>query len=155
MKLLGRLLAWPLALLILFEEWGWDPLRRLGARVVTWLRLQRLEALIRALPPYAALALFVLPTLALLPVKLLALWLIAQGRVVLGAAVILGAKLIGTALLAWLFSLTREALLRLTWFARLYGSWTAFKERLLAHVRASWPWRWARVLKRRVLRGRR
>ncbi|NTW42562.1 MAG: HAMP domain-containing histidine kinase, partial [Cellulomonadaceae bacterium] len=38
-----------------------------------------------------------LPTLALLPVKLLALWLIGQGQVIFGTLVILIAKLVGTA----------------------------------------------------------
>jgi hypothetical protein len=46
------------------------------------------------------------------------------------------------------FTLTRDALLRLAWFAWLYGRWTAFKDALLARARASWPWRWARATKR-------
>ena len=39
------------------------------------------EGRIHQLPPYGALAIFLLPTLLLLPVKLLALWLIGQGKV--------------------------------------------------------------------------
>ncbi|MBA2672663.1 hypothetical protein [Ramlibacter sp.] len=149
LKALLRLLSWPLALVILFEEWGWEPLQRLFVRLAHALGLQWLEARIRALPPYAALALFLLPTLSLLPVKLLALWLIGQGQLLWGTLVIVAAKLVGTAILARLFTLTRHALLRLAWFAVLYARWTRFKEALLAQVRASWPWRAGRVLKRR------
>jgi hypothetical protein len=145
----GRFASWPLALLILFEEWGWQPLQQAVAWLGARLGLQWLESRIRALPPYAALAVFLLPSLMLLPVKLLALWLIGNGHVVLGTAVIVAAKIAGTAVVARLFTLTQPALMRLGWFARLYGRWTAWKEALLAYVRASWPWRWGRVARRR------
>jgi hypothetical protein len=59
---------------------------------------------------------------------------------------------------ARLFQLTRDSLLRLGWFARWYGRWTAWKDALLAHVRASGPWRRARRQKaaiRRYFRRRR
>ncbi|GAB2606875.1 hypothetical protein GCM10027034_45250 [Ramlibacter solisilvae] len=148
LQALGRLLAWPLALLILFEEWGWEPLQRALLRLAQALRLEWIEPRIRALPPYAALALFLLPTLLLLPVKLLALWLIGHQHALLGGAVIVTAKVAGTAVVARLFSLTQPALLRLDWFASLYLRWTAWKNALLAHVRASWPWRWGRAMKR-------
>jgi len=150
---LRRLATGLLALLILFEEWGWEPLQRALAWVGRLPLLRQLEAAIGRLGPRAALAVFLLPTLALLPVKLLALWLIGQGQALLGAAVIVLAKLVGTAVVARLFTLTRPALLRLAWFARWYGRWSAWKAALLAQVRASWAWRAARALKRR-LRGR-
>lgn len=141
-----------LALLILFEEWGWEPLQRLMARIGRLPVLRRLEALITRLPPRAALAVLLLPTLLLLPVKLLALWLIGQGKALLGGVVIVLAKLVGTALVARLFTLTQPALMTMPWFARLYGRWTAWKAALLARVRASWAWRVGRVFKRRVRR---
>jgi len=88
--------------------------------------------------------------LLLLPIKLLALGLIAQGQRVLGLVVIVLAKLVGTAVVARLFALTRPALMQLPWFARAYGRWTAWKTALLARVRASWAWRTARVVRRRL-----
>ncbi len=148
-RVLGRIAAWPLALLILFEEWGWEPLQRALVRLGEALHLQWLEARIRRLPPYPALVLLVVPSLLLFPVKLLALWLMGHGHVVQGALVIAAAKLVGTALMARLFLLTRDALLRLAWFATLYARWMAFKQALLERVRASWPWRWGRAMKRR------
>ena len=151
-RLLKNLFSGLLALLILFEEWGWEPLQRALAWVGRLPGLRWLEARIRALPPYAALALFLLPTAMLLPVKLLALWLIGQGKVWAGTLVILGAKLVGTAIVARLFALTQPALMQLAWFARLFTRWVSWKEALLAQVRASWPWRLGRVMKQRMKR---
>jgi hypothetical protein len=144
------------ALLILFEEWGWEPLQALLARLTRLPGLAWLERRIAALPPYAALAVFFVPALALLPLKLAALWIVGQGHAVLGLLLILGAKVVGTAVVARLFALTRPALMSLDWFARLYGRWLAWKERLLARVRASAVWAVARSVKawvRGVLKG--
>jgi hypothetical protein len=149
-SVLLALLKWPLALVILFEEWGWEPLQRLLARIGRWPGFRWIEGRLRSLPPYAALALFAVPALLLLPVKLAALWLIHQGRTALGLAIIVAAKVIGTAIVARLFTLTQPALMRLGWFARWYTRWTAWKDHLLAQVRASAAWRLARLLKRRA-----
>ena len=51
-RTLLRAASWPLALLILFEEWGWVPLRRALFAIVRAMGLQRLEPRIRSLPPY-------------------------------------------------------------------------------------------------------
>jgi hypothetical protein len=151
-RLLKNLFSGVLALLILFEEWGWEPLQRALAWVGRLPGLRWLEERIRALPPYAALALFLLPTALLLPVKLLALWLIGQGKVWGGTLVIVGAKVLGTAIVARLFALTQPALMQLAWFARLFTRWVSWKEALLVQVRASWPWRLGRVMKQRMKR---
>jgi hypothetical protein len=152
LRLLKAVFSGLLALLILFEEWGWEPLQRLLARIGQLPGLRWLERRISALPPYAALALFLVPTLMLLPVKLLALWSMSRGKVVLGTLVILGAKVLGTAIVARLFTLTQPALMQLPWFARAFTRWTVWKNALLERVRASWPWRLSRQLKHRVLR---
>jgi hypothetical protein len=146
------LLQWLLALALLFEEWGWEPLARLLGQLARLPIIGWLERRIAALPPYGALAVFFLPALLLLPVKLLALWLISQGRTLLGVTVIVAAKLLGTAIVARLFMLTQSQLMQLAWFARLYARWTDWKAALLARVRASRPWRIARLLKLRVRR---
>jgi hypothetical protein len=151
-RILKNLFSGLLALLILFEEWGWEPLQRALAWIGRLPGLRWVERRILALPPYAALALFLLPTAMLLPVKLLALWLIGQGKVWAGTLVILGAKVVGTAIVARLFTLTQPALMQLAWFARLFMRWMNWKQALLAQVRASWPWRLGRVLKHRMKR---
>jgi hypothetical protein len=151
-----RALLWPVkwlvALVILFEEWGWAPLQRWLARLALWPGFRWLDAAIRRLPPYAALALLAVPALTLLPIKLSALWLIEQGHAFWGVTVILTAKVLGTAIVAHLFTLTQPALMRLPWFARRYTQWVQWKNRLLAQVRASLPWRTARVLRWQALR---
>ena len=153
LRALAALGAWLLALLIVFEEWGWVPLQALLARLGRWPGLRWVEARVQALPPWAALLVFALPAALLLPVKLLALWAVGHGHMVLGMAVIVLAKVAGTAVVARLFTLTQPALLQLPWFAWGYAHWLAFKERLLLRVRASWPWRLARVLKRQAQRS--
>jgi len=142
-----------LALVILFEEWGWEPLQR----ALRWLSripvMRQIEAATAQLPPGAALTVLLLPTLGLLPVKLLALWLIGTGQGLAGLAVIVVAKLFGTAVLAWLFALTQPALMRMPLFAAGYRRWYAWKESVLAWVRASWAWRTGRAVKTAVKRS--
>jgi hypothetical protein len=148
---LKSLLILPVALLILFEEWGWEPLKRAMAWLMRWPPLAWLERGIARLPPYAALLVFFTPTLLLLPVKLAALWLIGHGQAALGLLVVIVAKVAGTALIAWLFHLTQPALMQLAWFARFYSAWSLWKEAMFMRVRASWVWRAGRVIKKRVM----
>ena len=139
-----------LALLILFEEWGWEPLQRLMALLGRLPVLRRLEAAIAALPPRPALVVLLLPSLLLLPIKLLALGLVANGQAITGLGVVVAAKLLGTALVARLFALTRPALLQMPWFGRLYGRWVGWKGALLAQVRRTRVWRAGRAIKQAI-----
>lgn len=144
----GVLLA--LAAVVLFiEEWGWLPLTAWAARLSRWPPLQRLEAHIQTLSPRSALLLFLVPALALFPIKLFALWLIHLGHRLLGIAVIIAAKLLGTALVGRLFILTEPQLMHYAWFARALGWWRATKERVKAAVQASAAARALRAAKRR------
>lgn len=130
-----------LALVLIFEEWGWEPLARLMARLARLPLWARMEAFIVRLPPYGALIVFFVPALMLLPVKLLALYWISRGHTLLGLAVVLAAKMLGTAAVARLFALTQPALMRLAWFARLYGRWIPWKDALIARVKSAPVWR--------------
>ena len=139
-RLLRQLFLILAALVLLFEEWGWVPLaallRRLG-RLPFWAWLERHIA---ALPPWGAIAVFAAPAIALFPVKLLALFLIGRGHALMGLGVLIAAKLVGTALLAWLFTLTQPALMQLAWFARWYPRWKNWKDGVIAQVKASVLW---------------
>ncbi|KAF1048722.1 hypothetical protein [Xylophilus sp.] len=136
----------PLALLLLFEEWGWGPLSRAAAwlgRLPAWAWLERRIA---ALPSWAAVAVFGVPVLALVPVKLLALWLFGTGHAASGLALLVAAKVVGTAIVARLFTLTQPALMRYGWFARGYWRWKGWKDTLLLRFRSSAPWQaWRRL----------
>lgn len=141
-----------LALLIVFEEWGWRPLAEMLGMLARWRPWAIIESLIIRLPPYAALVVFVLPSALLLPLKFAALLLIANGQLLLATLLFAAAKLVATALIARLFVLTQPALMQIGWFARGYDIVMPWKEALVAQVRASWPWRAGRVWKERVRR---
>lgn len=139
-----------LAVVLLFEEWGWEPLAAALARLARLPLWAWLERRIAALPPWAAVLVFFVPMVALFPIKLLALYLFAKGYATAGLGLLLAAKLAGTAVLARLFSLTQPALMRLAWFAYGYPRWKAWKDALFEKVRRSAPWRAGRHMKRRI-----
>ena len=138
------------ALIVLFEEWGWKPLSDALAWLARFRIVAKLEGLVARLPPYAALLVFALPTVILFPVKLGAMWLLAQGKVATATATFVAAKIASTALVARLFMLTRPALMQIAWFARAYNWFMPWKDRLFAQIRASWVWRYGRMVKTRV-----
>ena len=142
LKTIGRRAV---ALLILFEQWGWLPLARALGQLARWPLIGRLEHRIGRLGPRVALVVLFVPALALLPIKLAALWLVALGRVALGLAVLVVAKLLGTALVARLYLLTQPQLMRLGWFARLHRRWIAWKTRVIASLVESPGWVAARA----------
>jgi hypothetical protein len=138
------------ALVVLFEEWGWKPLSDALAWLARFRIVAKLEGLIARLPPYAALFVFALPTAFLFPVKLAAMWLLAKGQVATATATFIAAKIASTALVARLFMLTRPALMQIAWFAQAYNWFVPWKDRLFAQIRASWVWRYGRMVKTRV-----
>lgn len=144
------------ALILIFEEWGWKPLSDLLgylARLKPWARV---ETWIAGLPPYGALLVFALPTTILLPVKLIGLWLLANGQALIAGLMLVGAKIVSTALVARIFMLTKPALMRIGWFAWGYAKFMPWKEALFAKIRASWTWRYGRLIKNVVrLRSKR
>ena len=113
-----------LAAAFLFEAWLWDKLTLLGHWLQDHLPFEALKRWIServaALPPWAALLLFVIPVILVQPLKLLALWLIFHGHVLLGALAFVAVKITGFGAIAFLFDLTRDKLLSLHWFAWLH-----------------------------------
>lgn len=144
MRLLRAVLVALMVPVLLFEEWGWVPLAAAVARLASHPMWAALERRIRALPPWAALASFMVPVLLLLPVKLGALWLFAEGHMATGLMLLAGAKLAGTALVARIFQLTQPSLMRIPLFARCYLRWKYWKDGVLQTVRAHPLWRSAR-----------
>lgn len=138
------------ALIVLFEEWGWKPLSDVLGWLARFRLIAKLEGLIARLPPYASLLVFALPTAILFPVKLAAMWLLAKGQVATATATFIAAKIASTALVARIFMLTKPALMRITWFARAYDWFMPWKTALFAQIRASWVWRYGRMVKTRI-----
>jgi hypothetical protein len=148
-------LAWEalqvaLALIIVFEEWGWQPLSRAIARLARIDAVARLEMWVVGLPPWPALAVFLVPSLLFFPLKLAALWLIAGGHIMTATLLFAFAKVAGTALYARIFQLTQPALMQLAWFARLYNWFVPWKDALIEHAKATPVWRAAVALKARM-----
>jgi hypothetical protein len=139
-----------LALILLFEEWGGRPLADLIARLRRFEIWARFENWLTMLPPYGALCAFVLPSCLIFPLKLAAVYLVATGHFVTAALLLIGAKVIGTAVLARIFVLTQPKLMQIGWFAKLYNTVLPWKDALFAYIRATWVWRYARVMKMRM-----
>lgn len=113
-----------LALLFLLEAWLWDHLQPLVARVVNvipwgdfkiWLA-RRIESL----PPWATLFVFAVPFVAMLPLKFLEVYFLATQNWLGAIAVILVVKIVGLGVTAFIFDVTRDKLLQMAWFARMY-----------------------------------
>ncbi len=146
-KILRNIALAPVLLVLLFEEWGWEPLARAFAKLGKLPLWARLEGVITRLPPWAALLAFAVPIITLIPIKFLALYLFSQGHMTTGLIMVIAAKVTGTALAARLFQLTEPALMRLAWFARLYVPYKRWKDRMLTQVRGSAIWRTVRKFK--------
>lgn len=148
-KWLTYSLIWIAALTLLFEEWLWERLSQLLSWFGQLPVLNQIEQWMSRLPPYAALACFALPFATLLPVNLLATYWIAHGWVNLGLTILIAAKLLGTAVLARIFTLTKPQLLSIDWFAKLYTRFTLFKQRLYGQLKATPAWQRLQVIKQR------
>jgi|SRR6185437_15678719 hypothetical protein len=158
-----------LALLFLLETWLWDHLAPLVAAVVNVVPWGRFKVVLKRgiekLPPWAALIVFIVPFIVLLPLKFLEVYFIAT-RNWLGATLVLVlAKLLGLGVTAFVFDATREKLLQMPWFARFYDwmmwarDWAHAKvepvrERMRQYVWLLRPQRAGRFL-RRLIRIRR
>jgi hypothetical protein len=114
-----------LALLFLAEAWFWARLEPLFRRLFAYLPWERIKAAIRSaaerLPPWAALILVVVPLGLVEPLKIFALWLMAQGQWLTGVLVFAFAQIAALGLGAFLFDLVRDRLLTMRWFARVYA----------------------------------
>ncbi len=151
---LKRLLTPPLmalaALLLFVEEVLWEALKRVMAALGRLPLIHAAETWLSRLPPYGAMAVFLAPGTLLLPVKLIALWLLAHGQVIAGCTLIISAKIAGTALVARIFTLTKPALLQLAWFAALHGWIMAWRERLYGYIQATAAWQRLAAIKRAI-----
>jgi hypothetical protein len=129
-------LWWLAAIALLLEEWLWDRLKRLMAQVARLPLWAQMERGLGRLPPWAALIALVFPSLVILPAKLFALFLLHAGHVFWGICIAISAKLVGTALVARVFTVTKPALMRMPWFARLHDRIMAWLDAAKAWVRS-------------------
>ncbi len=141
------------ALVILFLEWGWEPLASAFTKLLQQFGFKRLTDWVVSLPPYGALALFAAPAVCLIPIKLFAVYLFATGHPAVGVALIVLAKLTGTAVVARIYTLTQPQLMRIGWFKTAHDRFEPWKERMYAEIRASAAWRQGRIVRVDVKRA--
>lgn len=113
-----------LALIFLLEAWLWDRVEPIVARVVALIPLPRLKQWladrIEHLSPAATLPIFAVPFIVLAPFSLIEGWMLAHKYFLTGTALIVGQKIVGVGIIAFVFDLTRDKLLQMQWFRRLY-----------------------------------
>lgn len=142
MQKLKRLLlapfTWLAAIVFLIEEAIWDWTAKLMARLGALRLIHAIEQHIAALHPRWALFTFLLPSLILVPAKLVGLHAMAAGHWLIGGTVFILAKIAGMALFSRIFNLTRPALMQIGWFAHLYTWVMHYRNRIHAYL-DNWP----------------
>lgn len=93
-------------LFILFEEWVWFKLLRWMKALASLPVFKQIESVIREQNRWVSLILFIIPELAFIPVKLGVVWLFGNNHAYFGVILFIAAKLTGTALFAWMYSVT-------------------------------------------------
>ncbi len=132
MRRLLRPLWFLLAIVFLVEEWLWDhlvPTIRWIVDAIPWHAFKVwLAERVAQLSPPATLVVFLIPAAIYFGLELLAVWPMAKGRWVLALIVLCGAKLIGAAITAFAFDVTRDKLLQMRWFNRGYTTVTGWRD---------------------------
>jgi hypothetical protein len=127
-----------IALLFLMEAWLWDHLEPVVARIVNivpWGRFKTwIQRTIQNLPPWAALGVFVVPAIVLLPLKFLEVYFLAKQNWLGAVGVLLLAKLMGLGTTAFVFDATRDKLLQMAWFVRVYDWFMGARQWALAQT---------------------
>jgi hypothetical protein len=124
MKRLARPFWVALALVFLFEAWLWDILQPVVRRIVNIIPWGKIKPafirMVERLSPQETLVVFAIPFIVLLPVKFLEFWLLAHRQWIAAITVLVAAKLVGLGLTAFIFDATKDKLLQMAWFHRLY-----------------------------------
>ena len=113
-----------LALIFLLEAWLWDRVEPIIARIVALIPLPRLKqwlaGRVEHLSPGATLLVFAAPFILLAPLNLIEAWLLAHKYFVSATILIVLQKIVGVGIIAFVFDVTRDKLLRMNWFRSLY-----------------------------------
>jgi hypothetical protein len=127
-----------LAIIFLIEAWLWDHLEPVVAKIVAWIPLrefkQWLSDRVDALSPAMTLIVFAVPLIPLFPLKLVGLWLLAHEYWLAAVFTLAFAKFAGVGITAFIFDVTREKLLEMRWFEKLYEFILMIREKAKALV---------------------
>ena len=127
-----------LAIIFLIEAWLWDHLEPIVARIVALIPLrafkQWLAERVDTLSPAMTLIVFIVPVIPLFPLKLVGVWLLMHEHWLSAAFTILFAKLVGVGVTAFVFDVTRDKLLEMGWFEKIYDFIMALRAKCKALV---------------------
>jgi hypothetical protein len=127
-----------LAIVFLIEAWLWDHLEPIVASVVSLIPLrtfkQWLTERVDTLSPAMTLIVFIVPVLPLFPLKLVGMWLLVHEHWMSAVFTILFAKLLGVGVTAFVFDVTRDKLLEMGWFEKIYDFIMALRAKAKALV---------------------
>jgi hypothetical protein len=132
------------SLWMLFEDWVWDKILALMAFVGRLKAVNRFETFLARQNQYLLLTLFCVPFFIMIPAKVYGLYLIADGKVIRGAAIFVIAKGLITALVTRLFIISKDKILQIKSFAIFYYWFREKKEWLYSEVRKLPAWQRAR-----------
>lgn len=123
-------------------------IKPLGERLIRLPMVAGAMQWVARLGPYATLVLFLVPIVALEPLKLVAFYLMAKRQVVAGMILLGITELLKILIIERLFALSRKKLMSIPAFAWVYGFVTAW----LAYLQSLPPWqvvlRWVARVKR-------
>lgn len=160
-KGLRRSLLLILALLFLLEAWLWEFGGRWLGRAIAWLPLEqtkrRIQSFVEPLSPWATLPVFLVPLLLITPFNFVAGWLFVQGKVILGLFTILTQKMLGVAVLSFMFNACRPKLMQLGVVRTIYeflAGWYRAARRLTLPYREVAK-RWTSKARRKLVLHRR
>jgi hypothetical protein len=127
-----------LAIIFLIEAWLWEHLEPVVEKIVAWIPLrefkQWLAERVDALSPAMTLIVFAVPVIPLFPLKIAGLWLLAHEYWLTAVSVLVFAKFAGVGITAFIFDVTREKLLEMHWFEKLYEFILMIREKAKALV---------------------
>ena len=129
------------AAIVFFEQTLIKYLNVAMAAVAQWPPIAQLEAWLVRLPPYAALAAFVAPSILILPIKLVALWFAAMGLYGPALGTLIVGKMLGTAVLARLYRILRPTLMTIPWFAKADTWFFYWRDEAYAFVKSLPAWK--------------
>ncbi len=122
---LARAFWFTLALIFLIESWLWDNVKEWLRALEKALGLERIEpwlaGVVARLSPQMTLALFAIPMIGVLPLKVAALAILAHGHFVIGVVFVFAVKALTLGVEAFLFDICRDKLVQMQWFGRLYS----------------------------------
>jgi hypothetical protein len=113
-----------LAVIFLIEAWLWDHLEPVVAWFVALIPLRAFKAWLAervdTLSPAMTLIVFIVPVIPLFPLKLVGFWLLTHEYWMSAVATIVFAKFLGVGVAAFVFDVTKDKLLEMSWFETLY-----------------------------------